>query len=101
MRRKLLLVLVCVSIVVLTLPFHTFAQKSDPKPPMMLGVNYYVEFWKPEPAKVLSQLPLSIVRWGGDQSDTTISNDMLAYTFAELMQKQHAQPLYQISFLRS
>src|SRR4051794_40882679 len=99
MRRKLLLILLCVVVALLSLPRPTLAQTPDQKPHIIWGVNYYVEFWKPEQSNMLSQLPLWVVRWGGDQADSTISNGMMAYTFAGIMHKKGIDPLYQISFL--
>lgn len=73
---------------------------STPAQPMLLGVNYYAGLWSPNETTVLGYLPISIVRWGGDASDTGENSTGLVKVFLNNIGAVHnAQPLYQIPFL--
>jgi hypothetical protein len=98
MRRKLLLIFIF--FVVVSLPLAALAQESDSKPGMIWGTNYYVEFWRPDEVATLSQMPLKMVRWGGNESDNSLTNADMALLFANLMHKQNIEPLFQVSLFR-
>src|SRR5579859_2930341 len=81
-----------------TQPFQTASPQA--KSPMLLGVNYYTPLWHDNERGELGLLPLSIVRWGGNSSDLADNPAALVQRFAnETRAINHAEPLYQVSFL--
>lgn len=73
---------------------------ATPGQPMRLGVNYFAGLWHPNEQTLLGYLPLGIVRWGGDASDTSENPTGLIKRFVSDARATHnAEPLYQVPFL--
>src|SRR5579859_2087840 len=73
---------------------------AQPGQPMLLGVNYAANLWHPNERTLLSDLPLGIVRWGGDDSDKVENPSPLVKQFVTDARTIHnAEPLYQVPFL--
>ncbi len=73
---------------------------AQPGQPMLLGVNYWAGLWHPNERTILANLPLGIVRSGGDASDTVEPPGPLIKQFAVDARGIHnAEPLFQVPFL--
>ncbi len=86
----------------LCLAFTQSFQTASPqaKTPILLGINYWTIFWRDNERAQLGQLPLGIVRWGGDVSDNGDNQAALVQRFVnEARGANHAEPLYQVPFL--
>ncbi len=95
MRRKLLLVLF--TALMLRLPGVPAARADEPPKAPLWGVNYYAYFWHDDEKAVLNQLPLKIVRWGGNDADSSKLDPNLAAFFVKTMHSQNIEPILQLS----
>jgi hypothetical protein len=99
MKRHLLSSLLTALLCLSLLPINLNAQSQPAS--LQLGVNYWAGFWRADETKVLSELPLSLVRWGGNASDVVEQNAIITAVFISSMRNQHIEPIFQISLLRS
>ena len=94
----------CALIGIFCLTFSTHATQQTPPAdagqPMLLGVNYAANLWHPNERTLLGELPLGIVRWGGDDSDKVENPTPFVKQFvADARAAHNAEPLYQVPFL--
>ncbi len=89
-------------VVCLTFASHPVQQTppAESTQPMLLGVNYAANLWHPNERTLLGELPLGIVRWGGDDSDKVENPTPFIKQFVSVTRSIHnAEPLYQVPFL--
>ncbi|HLY25570.1 MAG TPA: hypothetical protein VKQ72_04480 [Aggregatilineales bacterium] len=102
LRKRVVPFRLLAAVSLLSLAFTQPSQTAAPqaKTPMLLGVNYYTPLWRDNERALLGFLPLGIVRWGGNSSDTSDNPVGLVQRFvSETRAINHAEPLYQVPFL--